>query len=318
MRADSETTRAANSHRAAPSQVLGVGIATLDLINTVAAYPDEDSEVRALAQRRVRGGNAANTLDLLAQLGHRCTWVGTLADDAAAEAIRADLSARGIDVGHAVQIPGSVTPTSYIALSQATGSRTIVHYRDLPELEPDAFDAVPLDGIDWIHFEGRQPQATARMIERARRDAAHARLSVELEKPRAGSERLLEGPDLLLLSRGFALATGGPGAAADPGAYLTALAARTTASLLVLGWGAGGAWRYRRGEGARHVPAHRPERIVDTLGAGDALNAGVIDGLLRRLESDAAVERAVRLAGIKCGRIGFDGLAGCILLEPGM
>ncbi len=43
-------------------RILGVGTATLDLINSVAAYPPEDSEVRASAQRRARGGNCANTL----------------------------------------------------------------------------------------------------------------------------------------------------------------------------------------------------------------------------------------------------------------
>ena len=36
------------------ARILGVGIATLDIISTVQRYPAEDGEVRAIAQRRGR------------------------------------------------------------------------------------------------------------------------------------------------------------------------------------------------------------------------------------------------------------------------
>jgi hypothetical protein len=186
--------------------VLGVGIATLDLINEVVAYPAEDEEVRALAQRRVRGGNVANSLTVLSQLGHACRWVGTLGDDAAADLILADLAGRRVETRDAVRVPGGSTPTSYVALSRANGSRTIVHFRDLPELDAEAFDRVSLDDVAWVHFEGRNPPETRRMIRRVRAEAPHVPVSVELEKRRPGIECLLEdGPRLLLASRAFAL-----------------------------------------------------------------------------------------------------------------
>lgn len=290
-----------------PTRVLGVGVATLDLINEVACYPQEDGEVRALTQRRSRGGNAANTLDLLTQLGHRCRWLGTLGDDAAAAFIRADLRGRGIDLTHSVRVAGGATPTSYVALSQATGSRTIIHHRDLRELRADDFARVPLSDLDWIHFEGRDPRETRGMLARARRDAPGARRSVELEKDRPGIDALLEGPDVLLISRAFVTAR--LGSAADPAETLLALAGNTSAPLLVLGWGAQGAWLYEQGQPPQHCPTEPPARLRDTLGAGDVLNAGVIDGLIRGLLPRDAVTRAVRLAGIKCGLVGLAGLA---------
>lgn len=288
------------------ARILGVGIATLDLINAVEGYPAEDTEVRALGQRRARGGNAANTLEVLQQLGHRCHWTGTLGGDAAADFIRADLTARGIDIPHGVSVPHGVTPTSYIALSRATGSRTIVHHRDLPELSAADFARVPLGDLDWIHFEGRNPAETALMLARARREAPQARLSLELEKDRPGIEALFEGPDCLLIARAFVLARSG--IQANPAEALQALARRSGARLLVLAWGAEGAWLSVKGGEPRHCPAIPPDRVIDTLGAGDVLNAGVIDGLLRRLAPAEAVSRAVRLAGIKCGHAGLSGL----------
>ena len=290
--------------RTAARRILGVGIATLDLINEVDAYPPEDAEIRALSHRRARGGNVANSLSLLAQFGHRCHWAGTLADDPASAEILADLARHGVDASQAVRVPNAVTPTSYIALSRATGSRTIVHYRDLPELDAAAFASIPLDGIDWIHFEGRNPTETCRMIQHVLAERPDVGLSLELEKPRPGMADLLHGPRVLLASRAYARATG----FSDPAAFLDDLLARTGAALGVVAWGAEGASYRVRGATSHPVPACPPARIVDTLGAGDCFNAGVIDGLLRGLPPGEAVARAVRLAGYKCGRYGLDGL----------
>ena len=168
--------------------ILGVGIATLDLVNEVDGYPQEDAEVRAISQRRRLGGNVANTLGVLAQLGHACTWCGTLGGDDGAREILAGLNARGIDAGPCVRHPGGATPTSYVTLSRATGSRTIVHHRNLPELTAGDFAAVDLTGRDWVHFEGRAPTETAAMLRRCATDRPGLPVSVEIEKPRDGIE----------------------------------------------------------------------------------------------------------------------------------
>jgi len=291
--------------------ILGVGIATLDIVNEVAVYPREDAEVRALSQRRVRGGNVANSLAVLSQLGHPCAWAGTLGDDVASGLILDDLGHHGIDTRLAVRHPGGRTPTSYIALSRATGTRTIVHYRDLPELTAADLAAGletqrdwPGGACTWVHFEGRGPDDTAAMMRLVRDRLPGVPISLELEKVRPGGERLLEGPDLILFSRAYALATG----AVDPVDFLTDQAHRSGAHRCTLAWGGQGAYGWTRGSKVMQVPAHPPDRVVDTLGAGDVFNAAVIDGLLRGSTLPATLGRANRLAGFKCGRMGIDGL----------
>jgi ketohexokinase len=291
--------------------VLGVGIATLDIVNEVDVYPPEDAEVRVLVQRRVRGGNVTNSLVTLSQLGHACAWAGSLGDDPASWAILADLERYGIDARLAVRHPGLSTPTSYVALSRETGSRTIVHYRDLPELTAADLDAGLagvsgwLDrGCGWVHFEGRSPEDTAAMVRLVRERLPGVRISVELEKVRQGGERLLDGPDLILFSRAYALALG----ATDPAVFLAEQGSRSGARHCVLAWGDQGAYGWTHGVGCVEVPAYPPPRVVDTLGAGDVFNAGVIDGLLRGFALSDVLARANRLAGHKCGQQGFAGL----------
>lgn len=290
-----------DKQNAKTTTVLGVGIATLDLINEVAAYPEEDAEVRASAQRRLRGGNATNSLVVLAQLGHHCRWVGTLGDDAAGDLVIDDLRRHRVDAADVVRIADGTTPTSYIALSRATGSRTIVHFRDLPELEADAFESLSLDDVDWVHFEGRNPHATARMIRRVRAERPDAPISLELEKPRAEIDLLLDGPKVLLVSRNFAEASG----FAQPEPFLDDLLARSVAELCVVAWGAQGAAYLGRGGIAARLPAFVPREVVDTLGAGDVFNAGIIDALLRGRSAHEAVTAAIELAGRKCGHCGL-------------
>ena len=284
-------------------RVLGVGVATLDVINEVAEWPAEDAEVRALARHIRRGGNVTNSMTVLADLGRFCTWAGTLAEDPESGLILDDLRRHGVDPAGCVRHPGA-TPTSYVALSRATGSRTIVHHRDLPELAAADFAAIGLDGYDWVHFEGRNVAETSAMIADCRRRRPGLPISLEVEKPRPGIERLLEGPSVLIFSRAYAASRGYP----EPSEFLRDQGRVASADLLVLPWGSGGAYGLARGGPIRHSPAHVPAALVDSLGAGDVFNAALIDGLLTGMGLDDLLARANRLAGHKCGRLGLDGL----------
>jgi ketohexokinase len=285
-------------------RILGIGIATLDIINLVERYPPEDAEVRALGQRVSRGGNVTNTLVVLSQLGHSCVWAGMLAQEPDSQRILADLHAQGVDTGPCVHHPGGKAPTSYICLSRANGSRTIVHYRDLPEFSCADFRRIDLGGWDWVHFEGREPPETRCMLEHLRRRRPGLRCSVEIEKPREGIEALFEGPDLLLFSRAFAKARGYQ----RPAELLTAMRGRTHAPLLVCAWGESGAAAMDERGGLCESPGFAPPHVVETLGAGDVFNAGIIHGRLHARPLAEILTGACRLAGHKCGQSGLRGL----------
>lgn len=273
-----------------------VGIATLDIVNRVDRYPLENSEVRALSQTQRVGGNAANSALVLAQLGAKVAWVGHLARRA--ERIEQAFRHYGIDASHAKHVPGATTPTSYILLSDATGSRSIVHYRDLPEYPADAFVRLDLRPYDWVHFEGRAIDQLAGMLAHARRHGGLF-VSLEVEKPRPGIEDLFDQAHLLLFSQDYAEARG----FASPAELLQSLA---HGALATCTWGADGAWAIERDGRLLHSPAPALTSVIDTLGAGDVFNAALIHALGSGKTAETALHSAVALASRQCTREGLE------------
>ncbi len=283
------------------ARILGVGNATLDIVNVVDNYPHEDQEVRASSQHLHRGGNVANTLVVLSQLGHDCAWAGTLADERDAAIIREDLTEHGVDLSAVHSVAQGKVPTSYISLSRLNGSRTIVHYRDLPEYSAADFARIDLNLFDWLHFEGRNIEQIRLMLARARREQPNLLCSLEVEKVREGIESLFPLVDVLMFSKDYVRRQGWH----DAEHFLAAMKKQQLNADLTCTWGSKGAYALSRTGEQLHEPAFAPKMVVDTLGAGDVFNAGLIAQLVMGHNLDIALIEASRLAGKKCGLYGL-------------
>ena len=285
------------------ARILLVGVATLDIINVVDRYPEEDAEVRALEQRIAAGGNAANTARVLAALGHRADLCAVLADELDGYRIEDLLRSTDVGLDPCLHLPGKA-PTSYITLNRINGSRTIVHYRALPEMPAAHFDKQPLEHYGWFHFEGRNVDETIRMMTGARRRVASVPISLEVEKDRPGIELPIGLADIVMFSHGFARGRGFDDAA---GFLRKARAWAARDAVLCCTWGDAGAWAVDSAGRTFHSPAFTPDEVRDTLAAGDTFNAGLIDALAGGRPVAEALRDACWLAGRK---VGMEGLAG--------
>lgn len=287
------------------TEILGVGVATLDIINFTATYPAADDEVRALSQQRRRGGNVANTLSVLSQFQHRCRWLGALADDAGADFIRHDLQQQGIAVENAACMCGD-TPTSYIIVSQDSGSRSIVHHRQLPELSFEQFRRVNFDTVDYCHFEARQALETVKMLEFLEQHHPHIRYSIEFEKPRAHADLLQRHAEIQFYSRNYAEAMG----YGDAASFLQQCRPVQAPTWLVCTWGSQGCfYRHSGNNDVVQVPAAPLPQVIDSVGAGDTFIAGFLHHWWDSIDIHASAAFANALAAKKCAQIGFQGIA---------
>lgn len=284
------------------AHILVTGVATADYILDVAEYPREDAKVRAVARATLPGGNATNTACVLAQAGHRVDLAATVAIGQEGEELLSLVRARGVGTETCVRVPGR-TPISHILRARDTGSRTIVHFRDLPEVAAADFRKLALSGYDWFHFEGRNPLALPALLRAARAAVVDSPLSLELEKPGEGLDRALPHADVLLFSRSWVEANG----VLDPEAFIQQAARERGEQVQTLTWGQRGAWIARGGE-VWHCSPQAGLVVVDSVGAGDTFNAGLIDALSSGQPPEQALASAVRLAERKLTQQGLDDL----------
>ncbi|KAK8002011.1 hypothetical protein PG991_014233 [Apiospora marii] len=257
----------------------------------VPRFPEEDSKLRATSLGVRRGGNCPNSLEVLQQLlkaqeeGHqvRPYLISCLpsAEAPASARVRDSFGPDStVDFTRCIYRDQHDQPaSSYIIRSEATGTRTLVNYNDLPEMTVHEFQAA-IDGLDrqhdmWVHFEGRIPETTLSCIQYLRQAVPKAKVSVEVEKPdREGLEQLAAEADVVFYSKSWAENNG----------YKSAHECLMAQS-----------------EVARRA----------TVGAGDTFIAGTLYGLLCHQEdwdADTKVRFAVQLATSKVQVEGFGGV----------
>jgi ketohexokinase len=167
----------------------------------------------------------------------------------------------------------------------------------LPEFSCADFQAIATESFEWMHFEGRNVEETRQML--ASLTDYSGTVSLEIEKPRPGIEALWPYPDVLLFGKHFVTSQG-----MHAEAFLPDIHRRWPEKKIFCAWGDAGAYTMVSGKFV-HQPAFIPEQIVDTLGAGDTFNAGVIHALTQGATIENSLAFGVHLAGLKCGREGL-------------
>ncbi|XP_015257947.1 PREDICTED: ketohexokinase isoform X1 [Cyprinodon variegatus] len=293
-------------------KILCVGLVCLDIISVVDKYPEEDTDSRCLSQRWQRGGNASNSCTVLSLLGAPCAFMGSLAAGPVADFILQDFQKFCIDVSLVSEHAQCITPASVVISNINTGSRTILHMnRDLPDVTAEDFSKINLDQFKWIHWEGRNAGEQVKMIQQVEMFNAklpeHQRItiSVEIEKTREPLYELFPYGDVVFVSKDVARHFGFN----SPDAALKGLYHRVKkGAVLICAWAEKGADALGPDGLLLHSDAFPPETLVDTLGAGDTFNAGVLYTLSNGGSLQEALTFGCRVAGRKCGFHGYDGI----------
>uniref|UniRef100_A0A8C4RUU1 Ketohexokinase n=1 Tax=Erpetoichthys calabaricus TaxID=27687 RepID=A0A8C4RUU1_ERPCA len=293
-------------------KIMCIGLVCLDIISVVDKFPEEDTDTRCLSQRWQRGGNASNSCTVLSLLGARCAFMGSLAAGQVANFIVDDFTARGVDISSVVWQNEGVTPCACCIICSNGGSRTVLLYdTNLPDVTAENFKAVDFSDYKWIHFEARNSDEQVKMIKRIEQynDLVAAgqkiSVSVEIEKTRDDLYQLFSYGDVVFVSKDVAQKFGFNSASeALKGLYSKV----KKGAILICAWAEKGADGLCSDNKIVHSDAFPPEKIVDTLGAGDTFNASVIFALSNGKSLQEALTFGCKTAGKKCGLHGYDGI----------
>lgn len=254
------------------------------------------------------GGSVANTAAGLLRLGIPVQFCGTVGRDAYGDALKNELASLGADVSTLRSDPES--PTLLIAIVvDETGERTALathrtcasQHRLVPEQVPSDL----ADRIGWLHTSGvmlREEPAASIVLDAMRRcRAAGVPVSLDIM---ARIESLKDPVFMQNLKEAAAMSSVLLGSVQDEIPLLAGDASPESIHALTEGGrivvardGANGSTVYTEAE-TLHCPAF-PVPVVDTIGAGDAYNAGFIAAMLRG-ETLAAANRAGCATGSYC------------------
>ncbi|KAF9904563.1 hypothetical protein BX616_001251 [Lobosporangium transversale] len=276
-----------------------------------------------------RGGNAANTAEILGQDPRAKVWyMSSMPAPAAAKILLTALERNNVKteacVFHSAQL---TAPQAYIISAKDTGSRTVISHSTLPDLTLEEFikrfDAARMRAVpdivdmscpfNWIHFEGRGPDVYKMInyvesIYIKQRWRQKLTISVEFEKgDRPGIPYLLKQADVCFFSKLYAQTLGFD----RPEDFLASIKefCKPTATLFCC-WGAMGAVGLHLETGTRFSSsAGTVDRVVDPVGAGDTFIAGIILALgVRGYDIGRGLQFACELASQKCAQYGFSHL----------
>lgn len=270
----------------------------MDEVLTVQRLPRENEEIRALKKRRVLGGNACNSAQILAQLGDKVSLISSLADDHLSHWIDDELDRIGIEHHLCPRSNDYVTPLSTILLKRDNGSRTIVHYRDLPELQTEDLQRIALNNFSWIHVEGRNIEVLGQVLPHWADTGIS--LSLEIEKPRQGIEQLSVHAHNIIISSHYL-----DEHSIDADSCLKKFRQLNPRANLVATLGEKGAVAMDKSGKIITIGAHPVTRVADTIGAGDCFIAGIIHASMRQQSFESALNFASQLVANKIQRHGM-------------
>ncbi len=285
-------------------KILTIGNATLDIIVAMDCYPVEDEKYRALGQRIQRGGNASNSSEVLANLGHQVSLLVPFADDDASQTIQHSLQYAGVDMSYCVSHRDTISPTSYIITNESSKTRTIIHSRELAELSVSEFNVVPWQDFDVLHFEGRNIAIVKQMLINVQQASSGVKVSLEIEKQRPDIESLIQYADLVVFSNSYFESMN----CVDMDAFFTKMRAYSNTAIFICSRGSQGAYGQLPEVGIAHSPAFIFGELLDTVGAGDTFNAGLIASYSEDLPIEQMLKNACLLASKKVTQEGFLGL----------
>jgi sugar/nucleoside kinase (ribokinase family) len=258
------------------------------------------------------GGAAAVTGAALARLGAAPIVVGSVGADAFGRIAIDDLRRYGVDPRHVVEVTDAATGVS-IALEAPGRERSfLIALGSLASFDagmvPDeALGAEHLLVCGYFNLPAFRGDGARRVLHAVRARGGRTLLDTGWDhddwpdSTRDEIASLLPLVDVFVPNEAEAGRLSGED---DPAAAASALAT-ISGGWIVVKLGADGAIAVATGRTPRRATAPIVD-VVDTTGAGDAFNAGLIDGLAAGAEPDDALENAVRLASTVVTRTSTD------------
>ncbi len=280
------------------SEIVGIGANVYDTLICVSKYPDEDTKLKADKLMRCGGGPTATGLVAAAKLGAECEFIGNFTDDEGGVFLKNDFENYNISTQNCDVHKGFASFSSYVILSDAEKSRTIVFDKgNIPKLELDNNHKEAILNSKLLMVDGNELDAALDAAKLAREN------NVDVLYDAGGLyenvEKMLEVANILIPSFEFATqitnTTDAPSAA-------KALYSKYNPDVVVITDGKNGGYMYNGAE-CVHYDAFSVN-AVDTNGAGDVFHGAFAYALTHGFNFYQSCIFSSAVSALKCTKVG--------------
>jgi len=294
--------------------ILGIGLAVVDHILRIDSFPVRGGCAFIKESRRFLGGCATNLLVAASRLGLSASIVSKIGKDSDGDFIVSELRRRGVDTSYIIVDP-MLPSGKVIAVVDDEGERTffsLLPNSSLSSFSPEDIDpsvieeAKILFGDGGAFFAEKPIEAVLKAMKIAKRSSVKTSLDPNLRVPekrlppklKTVFEKAIELTDILLLNDEEALMITEEKEIDSAVEHLLKLGPEIVALKL----GSKGCIVFSDKEKI-YCPAFKVD-VVDTIGAGDAYNAGFLYGYLKGLSLRRIGILANAVGGLKTTRKG--------------
>ena len=287
--------KTAKSRPAPPHVVVGVGLATVDLLFVSPRIDERLVDASVFSMQA--GGSASNMLATLAVMGERTRFFGRIADDEHGHFILRSMHNLHVDTSMLLVEKDKVSPVSILQIDETTRRRKILRSRgNVTPLSPRDLPAGLLGDAAMLIIDGTHPALQAAIAEKARDKGIKVLLNAS--QLSGGMGELLSLSDIVIGSERFAHELAPADNMGDSLREVLNLGPR----IALITMGESGSVGL---EGSKLVEQEALDVFVaDTSGAGDAFAGAFAFAHLHGWPLEKAVPFANAAAGLVCRSIG--------------
>jgi sulfofructose kinase len=287
------------AERSGGFDVLGVGANSVDFVNLLPGYPQQQgsfAKMRIREQTICTGGQMATALSTCASLGLRAKYIGATGTDDNGKRIREELARRGVDLVDAI-IRDAPNQFAIILVDESSGERIVLWDRDERlKLRERELPAETIRAARLLHVDDVDQMAAIRAARIGR--SAGRPVTSDIDRVNDLTDELVAAVTVPIFAEHVPEHLTG---LKDPEAALRKLRERHD-GLLCVTLGARGAMALDR-DCVHYSPGFNVQ-AADTTGAGDVFRGGFIYGLLNGWPTAETLRFANAAAAASCTRLG--------------
>lgn len=292
--------------------VIGIGVAVLDVVMAIDRHPSSDEVCRAIDRRINVGGGVVVAMATAAARGVSTGLIDTLGDDAVGNIIRGCLDRTGIHLDLMQRSQNSSSSIASVWSKKESSQRSIVfspgRNANGQELELQFNDDIETAVAEAkiLHLNGRHHRIAQQAIDVAQRSQTLVSYDGGAGRFRDEIVPLIRAADILVVASQFAKAFydhARPNRVIPPDEELASwMQFEVGCQLAGVTFGLDGSYFASDDAQQWHQPALNADRTVDATGCGDAFRGGMLAAMIKgdtwRSATAQGADAAMRMAEI--------------------